>query len=82
MWENFPSFECLLNGGSECMNISSVKLQNEWYDGQYIKCVNDSELLSFNGEFVRLAFGIGSPTLVDTFSMKHNVGLPYILPTP
>ena len=63
IWENFPSFECLLKGGSMCMNVSSVKLQNEWYDGQYIKCVNDSELMSFSGEFVDSTFGIGPPTL-------------------
>ena len=49
IWENFPSLKCLLNGGSNCLNKSAVKLQSEWYDGQYIKC-NNAKVVPTNGK--------------------------------
>ena len=71
IWENFPSFECLLNRGSKCMKVSSVKLQNEWYDGQYVKCVNDSELELFSGEFISSTFWHW-PTDLDQSNLSNE----------
>ena len=43
IWDGYPSLDCLstAHGDGDCLNISSLTLKNEWYNGPYIQCSNE-----------------------------------------